>query len=160
MNIKMKKGSKKARLSAARLAAVQTVYQMRSGNHSAINAARDFLDHYSGMEVDGNLLLEPDTALYSKIVQGVEKRIDELQVILSQSLNNQTQAIEEEKKKSMEALLEAILLCGIYEIVSHRDIDAPIIISDYINVTYAFYDKSESGLVNAVLDRLASNLRV
>ncbi len=149
------KGSKKARSSAARLAAVQTVYQMRTSNQSALEAARVFLDHYAGMSIEGERLLEPDTELYSKIVQGVENRLDDLQTLLIQSMKNSDEDIDSYKKRPIEPLLEAILLCGIFELMAHKEIDTPIIISDYLNVTHAFYEKSELGLVNALLDRLA-----
>jgi len=58
-----------------------------------------------------------------------------------------------------EKLLQSILLCGIYEIMAHSDVDAPIIINDYVDVAHAFYDGGESKLVNAVLDRATKNLR-
>ncbi|NCC22152.1 MAG: transcription antitermination protein NusB [Alphaproteobacteria bacterium] len=155
-------GSKKARFSAARLAAVQTIYQMKTGDQDAKSAARDFLDHYAGMPVDGEIMLEPDPALYGKIVQGVDSRRSDLETILSASLAGGAEGGSVDDAgpcKSLEPLLESIILCGLYEILAHHDIDAPVIISDYIYVTYAFYDRKEAGLVNAILDRSAGSLR-
>lgn len=153
------KGSKKSRLTAARLAAVQTVYQMQTGEHSALVAARDFLDHYSGMILDGEIMLEPDSELYSSIVRGVEGRGNELREIMMSNIINSAHDVEDERKRAVEPLLESIMLCGIFELMAHHDTDAPIIISDYLHVTHAFYEKKEAGLVNGVLDKISSALR-
>jgi len=93
------KGSKKARLSAARLSAVQTVYQMRFGNHTALEASRDYLDNYAGMILEEEKLLEPDREMYSRIVQGVEARKDDLHDVLYKSLDSQFHLSETENKK-------------------------------------------------------------
>lgn len=157
--MKKSKGSKKARRSAARLAAVQTVYQMSSSGHKSDQAGRDFLDHYAGMELDGEIMLEPDKELFSKIIRGVEDKHSDLRTILRQALEKSDQPSDIDLKKEVELLLDAILLCGIYELLSHHDIDPPIIISDYINVTHSFYGKNEAGLVNAILDRISCAIR-
>ena len=60
---------------------------------------------------------------------------------------------------SIEPLLSAILICGTYELLAHGEIDAPIIIADYLHVTHGFFEGSESKLVNGVLDALAKELR-
>ena len=53
----------------------------------------------------------------------------------------------------------SIMLCGAYELMVHSDIDAPIVISDYLHVTHAFYDQGEHALVNAVLDSIRQTLQ-
>ncbi len=62
-------------------------------------------------------------------------------------------------EKEIEPLLKSILLCGVTELLSHQDIDAPIIIDDYLNVTHAFYEKQQVSFVNGILDKVASSLR-
>lgn len=154
-------GSKKARSGAARLAAAQTVFQMLATGRSARAAAQDFLEHYAGMSTEDGALLEPDRALYSAIVQGVEARRADLDEILGHSLKKDGDPSEntEQKEKSIDVLLRAILLCGCYEILAHGEIDAPVIISDWLHVTRAFYEGRETGLVNAILDGLAKTVR-
>ena len=62
-------------------------------------------------------------------------------------------------EKEIDPLLKSILLCGVTELLSHQDIDAPIIIDDYLNVTHAFYEKQQVSFVNGILDKVASTLR-
>lgn len=152
------RGSKAARCGAARLAAVQTVFQMLGGGGGAREAARDFLDHYAGMPVEGQALLTPDRALYAKIVQGVENRREDLDAIILHNLKDNKKEADS-KPKSVDMLLQAILLCGCYEILVHTELDAPLLISAYLHVTRAFYEGREPALVNAVLDAVARTVR-
>lgn len=145
----MAKGSKKARATAARLASVQAVYQMDANQQRASSVIEEFLLFRAGMEIDGEEMVPPDGALLRQIVKGVESRRSELNPLVSERLGG----------KEVEPLLQAILLCGAYEILSHHDIDIPIIISDYLHVTNAFYEGKEAKLINAVLDGLANILR-
>lgn len=163
------KGSKIAGLKAARLSAVQTLYQMKAGEQKSRKAVNDYMDHYSGMEIDGEKMLEPDRELYVSIVSGVESNYKDLYATLRKYLNKKSQAkdINDENLQAdtvqvmsqTECVLECILICGIYEVIYHDKIDHPIIVSDYIDVAYAFYDKSEANLVNAILDKLAKDVR-
>lgn len=158
MTAKPGRGSRKARASAARLAAVQTVYQMLADGRDSEQAARDFLDHYAGLQVDGQPLLMPEQELYGRIVRGVGERQDELETLLEKNLENKSYLFDIKRRK-IDTLLRAVLLCGAYELLAHHDIDAPIIISDYLNVTHAFYEQKESALVNGVLDSIRGILR-
>lgn len=145
----MAKGSKKARTTAARLASVQAVYQMDLNKQRASSVIEEFLLHRAGMQVDGDEMVPPDGALLREIVSGVESRRAEVDPLVSERLEG----------REVEPLLRSVLLCGAYEILSHHDIDIPIIISDYLHVTSAFYEGKEAKLVNAVLDGLGKVLR-
>ncbi len=153
-----KKPSKIARFSAARLAAVQTVYQIRAAGHTASSASRDYFDHYAKMPEDEEELVTPDKELYAKIVNGVEPRLDELYALLGSYTQDNAEKAEAKRKK-LDVLLESLLLCGLYELLAHHELDEPVIISDYLHVTHAFYDQNESALVNGILDRAAKALR-
>jgi transcription antitermination protein NusB len=61
--------------------------------------------------------------------------------------------------KRIEAVLRAILRAGAYELASRRDIPARVITSEYVDVASAFVEADETGMVNAVLDQLARQLR-
>jgi N utilization substance protein B len=63
------------------------------------------------------------------------------------------------KTKPSEPLLMAILLCGAFELLDNQEVDAPVILSDYLNVTHAFYEQGESRLVNAILDSIKAVIR-
>lgn len=155
---KINKGSRKARSSAARLAAVQTVYRMVTEGGGAEQAAREFLDHYAGLSVDGQDLLPPEKTLYGFLVGGVEDRRADLETLLEKNLKKDGQEAEG-ASRNIDNLLKSILLCGAYELMANHEVDAPVIIADYLNVTHAFYQGREAALVNGVLDAIKGILR-
>jgi len=146
----MRKPSRKAKLISARLTAVQAVYQMALSDMTETEAYEDYVTRRMGKEVEGDNYVPADTELFSKILNGVAKNRDNLREMVLGALN----------EKKLEPLLQAILFCGIYELMTHHDVDTAVIINDYVNVTHGFFDQSEANLVNAVLDRQGKNLRV
>ena len=141
--------------SAARLLAVQALYQSLLNGQGAKSVVSEFLAERTVQVVDGDAMCAPDKQLFSKIISGVEQRRADLDSIIAAHLKKPGG----KESKIPEKLLQSILLCGIYEIMAHSDVDAPIIINDYVDVAHAFYDGGESKLVNAVLDRATKNLR-
>ena len=135
-----------AKNTSARLHAVQAVYQMHRGGHSAEEAVAEFKEHRFGKEVDGEQYVYPDVELFTKIVSGVSSRKEDLLSILKENLK------KDDKERNVEDLLKAILLCGTLELLDHTDIDAPIIINDYVEVTNAYYTDAEKSLINGTLD--------
>lgn len=148
---KKQTGSLIARKSAARLLAVQAVYQMHKNEQSSKEVVREYLDHRIGMEIDGDQMVPADEQDFSSIVQGVEEHFDQLQ---SMVLKNRNQDLV-----TNEPLLNAVFLCGAFELMMRQDIDFPIIISDYVHVAQSFFDEGESKLVNAVLDSIRKTVR-
>lgn len=143
--------SSKAMALSARLSAVQALYQ-NSQNPKPLSALlEEYLDHSrpSGNSDDGPLV-PPDGALLKSILSGVKERESDILSMIGTHIK---------KDMETEPLLKAVLICGCYEILAHNEIDAPIIINDYIHVTKAFYEGGESSLVNAVLDSIAKSLR-
>lgn len=140
----------------SRLAAVQAVYQMHlNKGQDAKSTVKEYLEDRAGLQIDGDEYVTPDKALFSKIVQGLSEKEREIGEIVFHALSK-----ENETPKEIEPLLKAILYCGAYECQAHGDIDLPLIINDYIEVTKAFYNGSEKKLVNAVLDRIGKTLRI
>lgn len=133
--------------------AVQAVYQLLSNPDATMNGLQDeYLRFRAGMEVDGEQMVTPDGALFKSITNGIPERREDLEGLI---VANRTDAKEEgAAPKPMEPLLHAVLLCGTYELLAHTDIDAPIIISDYVDVAKAFYDQSEPGFVNGILNSI------
>jgi transcription antitermination protein NusB len=144
------KGSLKARKTAARLFAVQAVYQAIQNKEAPNKLYQEFITHRIGMDLEGGLMVTPDQPLFRDILSGVTDRWGDLQQIISPRLK---------VSHDVEPLLTSILICGAYELMAHQDIDAPIIISDYLNITSSFFESSEPKLVNAVLDSLSKELR-
>jgi len=148
---KQKTGSKIARNSAARLLAVQAVYQMQKNNQAAKDVVKEYLEHRLGVDDEGDQMVSPNAEHFSKVVQGVEEHQEQL---LEMVAANRTKS-----DPAKEPLLNAHFLCGAYELMMCGDIDYPVILSDYVHVTQAFYENSESKLVNAVLDSIRKTVR-
>lgn len=160
-----------ARRTASRMAAVQAVYQMETGGEDAKTIIEEYRLHRLGKPVDGTEMLLPDGILFGRIVEGVSGRYEELEQIIGAALRKQSRyrdaseagdeaAAEEGRKPPLpEPLLYAVLLCGACELLAHPETDAPIIISDYIDVTHGFYGGGEPKMVNAVLDTIAKAVR-
>ena len=146
----MRKPSKKAKLTSARLTAVQAVYQMALSDMTEKEAYQDYVERRMGKEVEGDNYVPADTELFSKILEGVSKHRDSIRDMVLGALND----------KKPEPLLQSIMFCGVYELIHHHDVDTGVIINDYLNIGHGFYDQSEVNLINAVLDRQAKNLRV
>jgi len=142
-----------AKNTSARLHAVQAIYQMHRGGHTTQDVIAEFKEHRFGQEVDGEHYIYPDIDLFTKIVSGVASRKEDLLSILKENLK------KDDETRNVEDLLKTILLCGTLEILDHTDIDAPIIINDYIEVTNAYYSDSEKALVNATLDSFKKIIR-
>lgn len=145
-------GSAKAKKTAARLAAVQILYQMRLNNQDAQSAVREYISHRSGFKLDGDVYVPPDEELLEDIILGLQKRWTDVDAVV-------TAALAQRKGGDVETLLEGILRAGAYEIIAHGKIDAGIIINDYLNVTTGFYGGTEPKLVHAVLDKIAKTVR-
>jgi N utilization substance protein B len=144
--------SAKARRTAARLAAVQVLYQMDLVGVAPRVALGEFATHRVGQDLDGDRYVEPDMALLNGIVEGVAERLGDIDAMVSASL--QGHALER-----LEMLLRAILRAGTYEILAHADVHPRIAINDYMNVAHGFFGGREPAMVNGVLDHIARNLR-
>lgn len=147
--------SQNVRNSAARLAAVQALYQLKSNEELVPMLVEEYRQHRLGKAIDDIETVMPDSLLFERILKGVTQHNDTVQDMLAAALNKDGQ----QKLVPSEPLLNAILSCGAYELMSHQDIDAPILIDDYLHVTHAFYDQGEHKLVNAVLDRVRKMTR-
>ncbi|NCT40762.1 MAG: transcription antitermination protein NusB [Alphaproteobacteria bacterium] len=147
------KPSHKAQVLSARLLAVQALYQMKQNKQPVKTVYDEYILHRSEQEVDGQKLVTPDGALFKQILYGVEERYVELDAVMKANLK------KDASDRFVEPLLYSVLLCGAYELLAHSDIDAPIIINDYLNVGHAFFEKNEVALINGVLDSLAKLFR-
>lgn len=146
-------GSAKARRSAARLAAVQALYQMDLAGTPSETVIGEFVRHRFGQEIDGDAYVTADPQLFADIVRGVAARREEIDDILSQALQGQWSF------DRVELILRAVLRAGTWELLANTTVAPHIIINDTIDVAHAFFAGREPGMVNGVLDRLARSLR-
>jgi len=140
--------------SAARLAAVQALYQMEVTGKGLREILEEFETWWIGQEVEGEQYKPAEIALFRAIVSGVVKD----QVVIDQAID-QTLA-EGWPLRRIEALMRAILRGGAFELLKRGDIPARVVIKEYVDVAGAFFDRDEAGMINAVLDALARKNRV
>jgi transcription antitermination protein NusB len=147
-------GPRKAnRRGAARLAAVQALYQMDMAGTGLNDIMAQFESHWLGHEVDGEQYLPAEAAFFRDIVSGVLDMQRDLDPKIDAALAATWPL------KRIEAILRSVLRAGAYELTKRTDIPARVIVSEYVDVANAFVDKTETGMVNAVLDQLARNAR-
>jgi N utilization substance protein B len=145
--------SRAAQRSAARLAATQALYQMEVGGTGLAEVLAEFESHWIGQEVEGEQYNPAEVEFFRAIVTGVLKDQVEIDRALDATLADGWPL------KRVEALMRAILRAGLFELRSRPDVPARAAIKEYVDVAGAFYGADESGMINAVLDRLARQAR-
>ena len=141
------------RRGAARLAAVQALYQMDVAAKGLNEIFAEFESHWLGREVEGSQYLPAEAAFFREVVGGVVRDQRRLDPIIDAALSKGWPL------KRIEALMRAVLRAGLYELDQRRDIPARVIVSEYVDVAGAFVDKDETGMINAVLDQLGRQVR-
>jgi transcription antitermination protein NusB len=138
---------------AARLAAVQALYQMDLAGTGLNEILTEFESHWLGGDVEGAQYLPAEAAFFRDIVGGVVREQRTLDPQIDAALASGWPL------KRVEAVLRAVLRAGAYELACRRDVPARVVMSEYVDVASAFVDKDETGMINAVLDQLARALR-
>ncbi len=149
---KTKKGSN-AR-SAARLGAVQALYQLRvDKDTNPKKVVSEFLNHRLGQEVEGDQYNDADSDFFKDIVIGANERLGEVDDAIRGALS------EKWSLERLELLVLSILRAGTYELMVRVDVPTKVIINEYVDVAHAFFARSEPGFINGVLDRISKSLR-
>jgi N utilization substance protein B len=138
---------------AARLAAVQALYQMDLAGTGLNEIMAEFEGHWLGGEVEGVQYRPAEAGYFRDIVGGVVREQSRLDPQIDEALARSWPL------KRIEAILRAVLRAGAYELACRSDVPARVVTSEYVDVASAFVDKEETGMVNAVLDQLAHELR-
>jgi len=133
---------------AARLGAVQALYQMEMSGSGAEEVAQEFVEHRFG-----ELPAVPDEEFFTAIVNGVPQHQVEIDRSIAASLS------EKWKLERVDSILRAIRRCGVFELVARRDVPAKVVIDEYVAVAGAFFGGDEPGFINAALDTIARRKR-
>ncbi|VUX45597.1 N utilization substance protein B homolog [Candidatus Defluviicoccus seviourii] len=142
------------RRTAARLAAVQALYQMDLTGAAPEIVIRDVLQAERAQPAgEKGGLPAPDPSTVSRLVSGVAENLELLDRHLATALSGDLVL------DRLEVLLRAILRAGAYELLLRPDIPLKVIINEYLDLAHAFFAEREPPLVNAVLDRLAAARR-
>jgi N utilization substance protein B len=139
--------------SAARLAAVQALYQMEVTGKGLREILTEFETWWIGQEVEGDQYKPAEIALFRAIVSGVVAD----QVAIDRTIDKTL--ADGWPLRRIEALMRAILRGGAFELLKRGDIPARVVIKEYVDVAGAFFDRDEAGMINAVLDTLARKAR-
>ena len=146
----MSRGERRA---AARLAAVQALYQMDVAKKGINEILAEFESHWIGQEVEGDQYKPAEVAFFRAILEGVLAEQAEVDVLVDRALSQGWPL------RRVEAVLRAILRAGAYELLNRKDVPARVAITEYTDLAGAFFAGDEVGMVNGVMDTLARRLR-
>ena len=147
------KDKKANRRGAARLAAVQALYQMDIAGSGINDIFAEFESYWLGGEVEGDKYLPAEAAFFRDIVSGVVRDQAKLDPIIDEALSKGWPL------KRIDAILRAVLRAGAYELEHRKDVPGRVVVSEYVDVAHAFVETEETGMVNAVLDQIARQFR-
>jgi|APSaa5957512535_1039671.scaffolds.fasta_scaffold150401_2 transcription antitermination protein NusB len=141
------------RRSAARLAAVQALYQMDIAGGEANSVVGEFTQYRLGEDVEGVAIVEADRELFGDIVLGVSAHRADIDDRLRSVLTGNWTF------DKLELLVREILRAATYELMHRGDIDPPLTISEYVDLAAAFFSEKEPDFVNSILDQIARGSR-
>ena len=139
--------------SAARLAAVQALYQQEMEKTPLRALLHEFHHHRLGATIEDVEYADAEVEFFDDIVSGVDARREEIDRLIAAKLA---------KGWSLERLdrpMRQILRAGTYELLARADVAVGSVISEYVDVAHAFYDKRETSFVNGLLDAVAKEAR-
>jgi len=139
--------------SAARLAAVQALYQQEMEGTPLPRLLKEFHDHRLGAVIEDEQYYDAERDFFDDIVTGTDARRGEIDTLIAGRL------AEGWTLERLDRPMRAILRAGAYELIARADVPLASVISEYVDVAHAFYDKRESGFVNALLDAIAKGAR-
>lgn len=138
---------------AARLAAVQALYQQEMEGTKLHLLLHEFHQHRLGATIEDVEYAEADTAFFDDIVKGVDARRAEIDVLIAGKL------AADWSLERLDKPMRQILRAGAYELIARPDVPVGAVINEYLDVTDAFYDRREKGFVNGLLDAIAKDVR-
>ncbi len=138
---------------AARLAAVQALYQIEMNDAEADEVIAEFIRHRLGANDDGAASAAADPELFADLVRGACARRDEIDAQISGALSADWTI------DRLELLLRAVLRVGVYELIGRPQVPVRVAINEHIEIARDFFSRGEPGMVNGVLDRIAHEVR-
>ncbi|ALE15845.1 Transcription termination protein NusB [Altererythrobacter epoxidivorans] len=139
--------------SAARLSAVQALYQQQMEGTKLARLLDEFHQHRLGKQIDEDQYADAEVDFFDDIVAGVDARRDEIDnTLVSKLAEGWTLA-------RLDKTMLQILRCGTYELIARADVPTGTAINEYVEVAKAFFDDREAKFVNGVLDAVAKDVR-
>ena len=132
----------KARGKSRRLA-MQAIYQWQMTGDSVTDIKQQF--------VDDNNMTQIDLNYFSEMVSGVASSISDLDPLLAKYM---TRSVE-----SVDPVERSILRLATYEFVNRLDVPYRVVLNEAVNITKEFCAENSHTFVNAVLDKVAQEVR-
>ena len=139
--------------SAARLAAVQALYQQEMEGTPLPRLLKEFHEHRLGATIEDEHYHEAERDFFDDIVAGVDARRSDIDQAISSKLASGWTL------ERLDRPMRAILRAGAYELIARPDVPTGSVISEYVDVAHAFFDRREAGFVNGLLDSIAKEVR-
>jgi transcription antitermination protein NusB len=139
--------------SAARLAAVQALYQQEMEKTALRPLLHEFHHHRLGATIEDAEYVDAEVDFFDDIVIGVDARRDEIDRLIASKLATGWSL------ERLDRPMRQILRAGTYELLARADVSIGSVISEYVDVAHAFYDKRETNFVNGLLDAVAKEVR-
>lgn len=139
--------------SAARLAAVQALYQIEMEGTPLAVLLHEFHQHRLGATIEDVTYAQAEEGFFDDVVTGVDQRRAEIDALVAARLSAGWSLDRLDKP------MRQILRAGTYELLARKDVGTGTVISEYVDVAHAFYDKREAGFVNGLLDAVAKDVR-
>ena len=138
---------------AARLNATQALYQLEVAAKGLNEILAEFETHWIGREIEGDHYKPAELAFFRDVLNGVLQD----QVAIDQMID--ATLARGWPLARVEAVMRAVLRAATYELKKRKDIPGRVVITEYVDVAAAFLGREETGMINAVLDKVARELR-
>ena len=138
---------------AARLAAVQALYQHEMEGTAVTTLLHEFHAHRLGATIEDAEYADADVDFFDDVVKGALARAEEIDAAVAARLASGWSLARLDKP------MKAILRAGTYELMARADVPTGVAISEYVDVAHAFYERREAGFVNGLLDAVAKAVR-
>ncbi|ALC12935.1 transcription antitermination factor NusB [Sphingopyxis sp. 113P3] len=139
--------------SAARLAAVQALYQHEMENTPVAQLIHEFHQHRIGAIIEDAEYADADVPFFDDIVKGAIARADEVDAAITARLASGW------TMERLDRTMKAILRAGAYELIARTDVPVGAVVSEYVDVAKAFFDAREAGFANGLLDAIGKAVR-
>ena len=126
---------------------------MDIGGTGVLEVVAEYEAHRLGQELDGETYLKADASWFRSIVSGVVREQTRLDPLIGSALQ------DDWALSRLDSTVRAILRAGTFELIDRKDVPVPVIVTEYVEIAHAFFEEDEPKLVNAVLDRIAKQVR-
>jgi N utilization substance protein B len=139
---------------AARVAAVQALFQAEQGPENPETVIDQFVRHrFAPGAYEDGLVSDPHAKLFGRIVRAAAEQQETLDALLAEALP------PEWPLARLDPVLRALLRAAGAELATRDGAPAKVVINEYLDVAHGFFDGDEPKMANGLLDRMARTLR-